>query len=156
MAMSEKEKAIQAFWDANPEKLNAIREIWEAGRKLNYISLLRAASERPEMAGVTLGHIKAAYEKGREKSWLSFKDQLSDVRTELVQFIAARGQKAAAAEQDDPFADRHENVLKDALAMVAGKQSIRENLSWHDVLNGSPEHEKTGQDEKSKSQGLEM
>ena len=53
--MPEKEKSFLKYWEANSEKLDTIRQLWDDGKKLDYVSFLRAAAERPEMAGEQQG-----------------------------------------------------------------------------------------------------
>jgi len=46
IAMSEKEQANQVHVDANPAKLDAIREYWELGRKQEYVPIRRESANR--------------------------------------------------------------------------------------------------------------
>ena len=181
---TERQTDVCEYWEANPDKLEAIRQLWNEGRESDFVSVLRAAAERPVMAGVPLGHIRAAYDKAMEGEWEHFRNRMSEFPASWLQHAAERmrehdaitqdpfnlifykhpetvlvEQKAIAAQDGVPFSDRHEDVCRDALAMAAADRSTpkpeHRKLSLRDLRHGSQEQGKRREDERSKPHEME-
>lgn len=181
---TKRQARIREYWEANPDKLEAICQLWNAGREPDFVSFLRAAAMRPEMASVTLAHVRVAYDQMMEGEWENFRSCMSDFPTSWLQHAAERmrehnaitqdpfnfiffkypetvlaAKKAIAAQEGIMLSDRHEDVLRDALAIAGADRSAAKaeegKLSLRDLRNGSKAREKHGEDQRGKPIELE-
>jgi hypothetical protein len=181
---TDKEAGVREYWEANPDKLEAIHQLWNEGRESDFVSFLRAAGGRPEMAGVPLGHVRAAYDKAMEGEWERFRSCMSEFPASWLQHAVERmrehdaimqdpfnlilykhpetvlaEQKAVAAQDGVAFSGRHEDVLRGALELAGADRSAPKTeqgrLSLRDLRNGSHEQEGRGEGQKSKSREME-
>jgi hypothetical protein len=179
-----RQAGVREYWEANPDKLETIRQLWNEGRESDFVSFLRAAAERPEMAGVPLGHIRAAYDKAMDGEWEHFRSCMSEFPASWLQHAAERmrehdaimhdpfnlvfykhpdtvlaEQKAIAAQEGVSISDRHEDVLRDALTIARADRSSAKadegKISLQGLRRGSQEQERRGEDQKSRLRDIE-
>jgi hypothetical protein len=172
------------YREAMTEKWDAMYEIWKDGGKPDFVSFLRAAAERTEMADVPLGHFRAAHDVMMTGEWSCFRSCMSELPASSLQGASERMRehdaimqdpfnlihykypetvvaehRAIAAQEGAAFSDRHEDVLRDPLAMAGADQSAPKaepgKLSLRDLRNGSQEQERRGEDPRSKSREME-
>lgn len=181
---TERQAGVRGYWEAMPDKLEAIRQLWNEGRAPDFASFLRAAAERPEMAGVPVGHLRAAYDKMMEGEWEHFRSCMSEFPTSYLQDAAARirehdaimqdpfnlifykhpetvlaEQKALTAQEGVRLSERHEEVLRDALAMAGADRSASKagdgKISLRDLRSGSQEQMGRGEGQRGMPREME-
>jgi hypothetical protein len=181
---TERQAGGREYREAMTEKWDAMYELWKDGGKPDFVSFLRAAAERTEMADVPLGHFRAAYDVMREGEWRCFRNSMSELPTSSLQGATERmrehdaimedpfdlisythpetvlaEQKAIATQEGVGFSDRHEDVLRDALAMAGADRSAPKTeqgkLSLQDLRHGSQEQERRAEHQRSKSREME-
>jgi hypothetical protein len=92
--------------------------LWRVERKPDFVSLLRAAAEHPEMADVPLGHFRAAYDVMKEGEWECFRSSMSEFPT-----TCGKEQEASKTSLAELKAKAREN--QEARAQSKGKELER-------------------------------